>query len=224
MTICDVSYYQNTIDSKNRIYGAIDWWKMATRANGVIIRAGFGSNLDIQFVRNWNDSKGVLKRGAYWYFKADTSPIIQAELLLQFAQEPELPLAVDLEWRQSIDGLAAKPGAKYLGQVMEFLSTIEAAKHKPVIYSSMGHILSYLPRPGNTSTNYDMWAHLGDYDLWLAQYSKDPRITLAAPNVPQPWIDYRLWQCSADGNGLGKAYGVYSKSIDLNRESRNALP
>lgn len=209
MTICDVSYYQ----------GVIDWHKMAGRAAGVIIRAGFGLSLDPLFVKNWQDSKEVIQRGAYWYFRADKSPTEQANLLLRYATEPDLPLVIDLEWRQSTDGIAAKPGYLYLAQVTEFLKVLVDAGHWPVIYSSYGHILSYLPRPAARTLAYEAWADLAGYRLWLAQYSKDARITLPAPNVPQPWINYWMWQCVADGNGLGPMFGASSKAIDLNREN-----
>jgi len=214
MIYTDVSYWQN--QPSQAVYKPIDWQKMKRQADGVIIRAGYGSMLDRQFVRNWADSKDIIQRGAYWYFLANVPAKQQAETLLRWATEPELFLAIDCEWRQSTDGIASKPViGLYVEQVYEFLTTLENAGHSPWVYSNWSTILSYLPRPLSSSPDYEKWLYIGRCNLWLAQYETSKKKTLAGPNVPEPWIDWDLWQVTDKGPGFG--YGVHSASIDLNR-------
>lgn len=59
------------------------------------------------------------------------------------------------------------------------------------------------------------WAH--NYAFWCARYNT----WIYESGEPIDWSIYGkkslLWQYSADGNGFGYEYGVYSNSIDLNR-------
>lgn len=208
--VTDISYYQNGNPPK-----PIDFNKMECQCSGVMIRVAYGLKLDSQFLANYAGASRLF-RGTYLYFLAGLSPTEQAKLQLKYATpEDELPLALDLEWRSG-DGMSNRPGINYVQQILDYLHVIEDAGRRPVIYTGYGHVLSYLKRPAQNTKAYDLWTQLSNYRLWQAQYHKDPRLTLSGPNVPQPWLTAWMWQASADGNGLGKMYGVHSTSIDLN--------
>ena len=212
--VTDISYYQNGNPPK-----PIDFTKMSENALAVMIRVGYGLKLDSQFVANFNAAeKENIFLGTYHYFLAGMNTIEQAKLHLRYAVQgrDEFPLAIDLEYSTNHDGTSNRPGPNYLQQVLDYLHCLEDAGHNPVIYSRYTHILYYLKRPPLGTRAYDLWAELANYRLWLAQYAKDPRITLVGPNVPHPWVSYWMFQCSADGNGMGPMYGVHSPSIDLN--------
>jgi GH25 family lysozyme M1 (1,4-beta-N-acetylmuramidase) len=228
MIYTDISYYQN--QPKEAVYLPIDWAQMVTQgATGTYIKASQGLWPDRQFIRNWVDSAGTIDRGPYHFFEPDKDPIKQAEFfhgMITKAQSEahmtyfELAPMLDLEWLEKF-GLARKPNPlTYLDKVTDFIGALmDYGYERPVIYSNYSHILTFLPMPSKATApaRYDKWAALGLYRLWIAQYHAQKVITLAGPNVPRPWVDWAIWQCSADGNGLGRAYGVHSPSIDLSR-------
>ena len=62
------------------------------------------------------------------------------------------------------------------------------------------------------------WSGWKKYDLHAARYISG----LDGPWADnwgkfRDWDEWKLWQYSADGNGVGKDYGVWSDSIDLNQ-------
>ena len=56
------------------------------------------------------------------------------------------------------------------------------------------------------------------YKLHVAHYG------VSVPALPLDWDDWFIHQYSADGNGLGKQYGCYSASVDLNRRKVEVQP
>lgn len=213
---CDISFYQNGAK-----YWPIDFQQMAKAgAEFCVIRSSFGLWPDRQFIRNYSESNDVIRRGVYHYFRADQDAGKQAEYMLGMIEAarsgmPEEPCWLDLEYNPAIDGTAARPVlAKYAGQIHAFMRVCAEAGVRVAIYTSYSHVLSYLVRP-NLLGLYDQWAALANYPIVLAQYSNDKRISLPAPIVPLPWVDWWGWQKSADGNGMGRRYGVHTPAIDL---------
>lgn len=51
---------------------------------------------------------------------------------------------------------------------------------------------------------------LATFPLWVAHYAR-----LSRPIMPSYWLDYFLWQYSADGNNLGEVFGQTSDDADL---------
>jgi lysozyme len=205
---CDISRYQ----------GKIDFGRMADALDFVVMRACVGLNEDVNFDVNWQGAKDAgLARGAYIYFLASIDPIKQADKVFSLAGDGELPICLDLEYRDS-DGAANKPDSKYLDKVVAFMDSLYLrCATPPAIYSRYTFILQYLLMPSQTTfpERYANWWSLGNYRFWVAQYSNDKRIRLPAPIVPLPWFDWWMWQFSADGNRAGKAFGVSSTSLDL---------
>jgi len=221
--VIDIAYYQNSLG--NGKYGAINFEKMRDAgASKVIIKANDGVWLDRQALRNFKDSKGILDRGAYTYFQASDDPIEQAIVAYQVATqegEPEEPFAVDLEYNSKYDKKEPNP-SDYVYQVNDFLWKIyELDGRVPWVYTRYSFVLSYLPRPDPyiQPSKHDAWFNLSKYLLWLAQYSTDKRVALSQPSyVPLPWFTHHRHQKSADGNNLGSAHGVRSRSIDISEE------
>lgn len=229
MIVTDISFYQN--QPKAGVYLPIDWMRMVDQgAQAVYIKASQGLWPDRQFIRNWTDSAGIIERDPYHFFNPSTDPIKQAAFfhgMILEAQDrakspfPEVltPMA-DFEYYAKL-GAEYKPNPlTYLDKVTDFIGAlIDYGYSTPVFYSNYSHILTYLPMPNKTTApvRYDRWANLARCPLMIAQYHTQKVITLSGPNVPRPWVECLGHQCSADGNGLGRAYGVHSNSIDVSR-------
>lgn len=84
-------------------------------------------------------------------------------------------------------------------------------------------LFGLLPDPINytRATWWDQYvrraAHWAKIPLWIANYTN-----AAQPALPKDWQEWYIWQYSADGNFLGKDYGVASAHVDLNRRIQTA--
>jgi len=74
--------------------------------------------------------------------------------------------------------------------------------YTPIIYTASGFWNYHVYRKS-------FWKN---YRLWVANYGA------ITPSIPIDWkqVGWKMWQYSADGNFLGKYYGVSSNHIDLN--------
>jgi lysozyme len=182
----DVSHHQDQID-----------WNSVKAMNVADVRLGFAfikateglGNVDEQFQRNWQKAKDAgLIRGAYHFFLATKSGLVQAENFISTVDlhSGDLPPVLDIEQTY---GVRTRDLRK---RVKEWLCRIEEYyKVKPIIY-----------------TNVDFYAHfLGiefdEYPLWVAHYLQ--------PNKPRIARDWIFWQ----HNETGKVNGIYSK-VDFN--------
>ena len=63
--------------------------------------------------------------------------------------------------------------------------------------------------------------------LWIARYSTwaaHPWDNDTASKLrPRPWVDWDIWQWSADGNGMGSYYGIQSEAADRNRHKIDSI-
>ncbi len=94
-----------------------------------------------------------------------------------------------------------------------WIERVRARTGKPVLLYTNSNIYSniLLPRGGHILSNLD---------LWLAGYPPDPKRNDDDPLSVFPIKDparknWHFWQYSADGNNQGVAFGVTSRSIDL---------
>ena len=196
----DISFYQNNIETPKRI----DFVKMHTLAEFVIIRAGQNLWMDRDVKWNWSDAKQAgIPRGSYWFYDSRANPKWQAELWVKTlgGDLGELPMFLDLEetyggpyggwrsWRVFLDHLKTLVGDKEIG-----------------IYT--GYYYFKDNTPGEVSMRSEL-EYFHQYPLWIANYS-NPK-----PLIPFPWEDNKwlLWQYTAIG--AGAAFGVESKGIDL---------
>lgn len=177
--------------------GGTDFGKMSTLASFVFIKASQSTWRDNDFATFWNNSQGVLPRGAYHYFTWDASPRDQAAAFARYVGDTldagELPMVVDYEcW----NGVPERTIAA--SRLWEFTAHLKALTGRyPIIYTSPGYWLAN----GSTDASFLVC------DLWIAHYY------VTAPQIPLPWLRWHFWQYSAKGDGF--AHGVESASIDL---------
>lgn len=197
----DISSYQ----------GTVDYVVASQRMQFLFIRAGSpylgGDMKDSQFDRNQQESKGKIPRGFYFVFRPETSIQVQMDAFLDIIQDDigELPPVLDVERNDS-----KLPPNQFTNRLVEAIRYLEKsallANIKVALYSSSG-FWNYNVEKGRI--NYT------GRTLWIANYSSNPTQVLDKPTIPRDWPYWTIWQLSADGNGLGKEFGVQSYSIDV---------
>lgn len=181
--------------------GIIDWLSVAAHIPKVmfaIIRSSFGRTRDIQFDRNWRDSKanGIL-RSAYHYFSATTPPLEQVEALFSALKTdiPDFPLTVDVEPRS---GEIIPNRIKTTEDLRLVLTEIERRTGiRPIIYTAKW--------AWPLVTTVPSWS--SDYMLWVSNPG-----SLVSPTMPAGWSEWKIWQYSYTGRILG-----INSNVDLNR-------
>ncbi len=197
----DISFYQDLPETPQ----GVDFDKMKSAADFVIIRAGQNLWADPDFQVNWNAARGAgLPRGSYWFYDNRVDPLRQAELWFQILSGDlgELPLFADIE--HQLKGQYS--GWRMWYDFLERIKTLVGDKEIG-IYTSPGYWREHAP---NTLTQTDNLEYFHRYPLWIAHYGVD------SPRLPKPWDseEWLLWQFSSVGDG--KAFGAESKGIDLN--------
>lgn len=186
----DISYYQATPDFD----------KLKAQVDGVIIRAGYGqNNIDKQFARNISECNRVgLPCGVYWFSYAYTPAMAEKEasycLDAIAPYRVELPVCFDFEY-DSVNN-AKKKGVTITALlanniVKAFCGTVEKAGYYCMNYANPDFLSRYF-----TDT--------GMYDLWLAQWPKNP-------DPAHPPRECGVWQWG------GREYdGITTGTVDTN--------
>jgi len=188
----DVSFYQ----------GFIDWDQFKTQSDAVFIRAGQALYKDVQFERNWSESKRRdIIRGSYWFYDDRADPLKQADLwaTLLNASRPEMECMID--WETYYGG--AYGGLK---NVVKLMQRMEALGFKTGFYTGYYFFITN----SNPVTNAAEYDYLKTRPLWLAWYTLDPSIVL----IPKPWQDLWLWQFGTPAAGY--VHGAETLNIDMN--------
>jgi GH25 family lysozyme M1 (1,4-beta-N-acetylmuramidase) len=153
--------------------------------------------------------------GAWWYMAGYAATIVAqanwcADLLL--LHKPKLKLGFWLDCEHWPLGMAQSANRD---MVLRFIDTFETRAQMPVrgIYTGQAFWDAYV-------APHSRWATL---DLWPARYNS----TLTGPWSDgrykfRDWCEWRFWQFSADGNGLGQEFGAppppdADYDIDLDR-------
>jgi lysozyme len=198
----DISTWQGDVDADKFI---------AAGAHGVIMRAGAVSAAgscytDYQFEANAAKFDGRLPMGAYWFYRPEHDPVVQAEYFANLLDGYvwHIPPVVDVEYNTT--GVSV---VNFQNWLYKFLLRLEALDFQvPMIYTRGTF---WNPNVGNP-------AYAPNYSLWVARYSTYLIGPWSDGNYrPLPWQDWLLWQWSADGNRRGAEFGVQSADIDLNR-------
>ena len=197
----DVSFYQDEPGTPN----GIDFIRMRTMTDFVIIRAGQNLWVDSDFVQNWRGAKNAgLPRGSYWFYDSRADPEHQANLWASLMKDDmgELPLFLDLE--ESYNGEYS--GWVYWKRFLDRLKTLVGQKEIG-IYTAYYYWISNAP---SSATQAEDLEYFHRYPLWIANYG------VTTPAVPKPWSsnEWLFWQFTAMGDGIN--YGVESAEIDLN--------
>ncbi|MHA2086204.1 MAG: glycoside hydrolase family 25 protein [Candidatus Thorarchaeota archaeon] len=204
--LIDISHWQ----------GDMNWVKTASSdAKGVIIRAGsinYTTGVPYADYKLEQNAEGAEEHmdimGFYWFWRANQDPIVQAQYfanLIRYKKQNLAPVA-DVEASNGIGPyLLADRLKKFLDEVERQLTV------RPIIYTRASF--------WNVATTKPPWAL--NYDLWCARY----HTALTSPWSDgrfkcYPWAanvdNWKLWQWSADGNGMGHTYGASSPDIDIN--------
>jgi lysozyme len=181
--------------------GSIDWAKVKKDEQGIefaMIRAGYGHSYDNPCVVDpWFQANidGALAVGIdvgvyiYNYAKSPEAAITEAQFVLDkiapYAGKIMYPISCDIE-DKSLKRLS-KP--ELTAMVNSFCATIEQAGYYAAIYAG-----------NNWLARMDMNV-LAKYDLWLADWRKNP-----SKKYP-----YGIWQYTNKGG----ADGVYSARLDM---------
>lgn len=200
-------YYTPIVDI-SKWQGDVDFELMkAAGVELVIMRGSIGGNgLDDRFYEYYAGARAAgLLVGVYHVVVPDQAVLDQWYNLLDVlgGRALDIPLILDCEREDGqnpstiaacIEGLAQKVNALW--------------NEYPVIYTRATW--------WNAHTIYKPIFKL--CALWIARYWSGPHPWNDAPATlkPRDWNDFALWQYSADGNGLGEAYGASSDDIDLN--------
>ena len=171
--------------------GQINWLKTAQAgAWFAFIKATEGAGgTDSTFARNWANSRGLVLRGAYHFFRTGQDPVEQADhfadVVLGTNDPGELPPVLDLE----VDGAT-------WAQVAAFMDRVQARfDREPILYTSKG-VTDLMGPPPRT------------WPLWVANYG------VPQPFLPVGWDTWVFWQHTDEGPGA--KFGVSSRHIDLN--------
>lgn len=189
LTGVDISAWQSDKNTPAKV----DFVKMAgAGAKFAFFRAQFGLMKDVNFDEYVTNSKGLLKRGAYFF------PIMAYNLDTQTKQFCDIVQKANLELPPVID-IENYNGVPSAASIKVMIDTIQSRLHvKPIIYTGF-----YVWRDNVKGSNDAFFAN---YPLWIATYAINPMI-------PAPWKTWTFWQYTDKGDGI--KYGVESLNIDM---------
>ena len=165
----------------------VDFKKIkASGINYVIIRAGFRTTADNQFVNYYNKAKAAgLKIGSYWYMCAQNYSEAKAEaaacIQVLGGRKLDLPLYYDIE---DPDSLQNNSQAALTNMAVVFCDTLRGRGYKVGTYSS-GSIYAH-----NNKLNTDLLRQKG-YSIWDAEWASSNTIVCD------------IWQYADDGRVSG---------------------
>ncbi len=178
----DISKHQETVDFAKVKAAGIDFCMLRVGARGyssgqLVEDEYFAENIE-------KASAARLDIGVYFFSQAVTEEeaIEEAELVLEKIGEFDVnyPIAFDMEYVDNdtarVEDLTKKQKTKI---AKAFLDTIKEAGYTPVIYGKKEWLVKKI----------DL-AELEEYDVWLAEYSKDP-------DYP---YSFSMWQYSNQGS------------------------
>lgn len=151
----DVSHYQAQIN-----------WDTISQQNVsfAFVKATEGAtHVDTLFCRNWSEMDRVgLKRGAYHFFRPQTSPVAQAQNFIEQVKmnDGDLPPVLDVEVRDDVSK------RRLIDAVRTWLIIVETRYDvKPILYTNIKFYNRYLA------------GHFNEYPVWIARYNnKEPRL------------------------------------------------
>lgn len=186
----------------SRWNGAVDFKALKTAqilgkpVKFVMLRLGYGRSIDDRFTKYYAAAKEAgLHIGVYLYSLAATAAEAREEAAWALEQlrglEIDYPVAFDFE-----DGTVLGKGltrAQYTAICRAFLARIRVGGYYPILYTGPSVIKAHL----------DL-SQLTEYDLWLAQYTKEGT---------EHQYGQKMWQFSVAGgtndyNKVGRVSGV----------------
>lgn len=202
---CDISYYQGDVD-----FAAMK--KAGIKA--VIIRAGYGTTVDKRFISYINGAiRAGLVIGVYWFiYAADAAGARNnakkcLEVIGPYRQH--ITLGVWADWEYDSDKRAGGLSASARSDLVDaFNCWIEEAGYEAGIYSNQDYI---------QSGKFQSWL-VAKYPLWFARYNANISSYAYKGKNNKPY----MWQYCSTGDG--KAHGVSSKNLDMNKVFIDLIP
>lgn len=195
---CDISYWQ----------GNVDFVKMRNAGiKAVIIRAGYGTTVDKNFIKYIKGAIAAgIKIGTYWfmYAKNESGAKANAAKFIETISpyRDHIKLGASADWEYDSDDNAGKLTAAARSNIVDaFCKEIQAADYEVMLYSNQDYIQS-----GKFTKDL-----VAKYPLWFAKYSAAAGIYANRGKDGKPY----MWQYTSKAKG--KAYGVSSTYIDLNK-------
>lgn len=161
----DVSRYQSRIN----------WSTVAEQGiHFAFIKATEGaSHVDSLFDLNWTALEVAgIRKGAYHFYRAHTSPVLQAQHFIQQVniKPGDLPPVLDVEVLANAQAADLRQG------MLTWLLIIESHYQvKPIIYTNQKFYNKY------------MAGHFNDYPLWIARYNSEEPVLACGR-------DWAFWQ------------------------------
>lgn len=192
---CDISYWQGNIDF-NKMYSA--------GIRVVIIRAGYGSTQDKNFVTYINNALAAgLAVGIYWfiYARSISDSIVNAKKCLEVieAYKDMITCGIYGDWEYASDKYAGSLSAEQRSAMVNaFLCTLES-DYEVGIYSNQDYI-----KHGKFTKQL-----IEDYPLWFAKYSSSMGTYATRGKDGAAY----MWQYTSYAKG--STYGVGSDTLDL---------
>jgi GH25 family lysozyme M1 (1,4-beta-N-acetylmuramidase) len=152
--------------------------------------------------REYYNSLGCPALASYWYFRPNWSRAAQA-----------------YHWHTLINPHPLKKHYLDVEETGGLSPTLLADRIKnmlDVMQDTMGMAFGIYTRASFWNTYVQQRSYWSDYDLWIARYDKLTHPWGDGKYVPRDWLDWSLWQWSADGNYRGSEFGASSPHIDLN--------
>jgi GH25 family lysozyme M1 (1,4-beta-N-acetylmuramidase) len=178
--IIDISFWQAPL--------AIDYDKLASQVDGVILRAAYGTSKDIHFDQHYAEfsARGV-PLGAYHYLIGSQSMSRQAIAFATILDGKDLKLGTWMDVEDTRSGTRL-----YRNQVLDYAALVPDSG----IYTSRSRWHEIMGG-----------AYLTDRKLWVAHYT-----TASQPLMPVGFDSYWLWQHTSSGRLDG-----YAGNLDMNR-------
>lgn len=203
----DVSFWQ----------GINNWNQVASKVNFAFIRAGQSVYIDSKFFQNWEQSKGKILRGAYWFYDwrgNGGTPDAQAKKFKETVQPVgELPMVMDFE--NPYAGWSSTPfptKTNALSMIQRFRDALKV--ERMIIYCNPSTLKQWTPLPYWLTEDYDLWIANYPYATGTTSMVKDPS------EIPSGWKpstygwEWKFWQYTSKLPGV--EYGVGSGDLDGN--------
>lgn len=179
----------------------IDFYKMKTKCDAVVLKCGQRNYKDPAFDIGWNNAKEAgLPRGSYWFCDKNESGKSQATLYWSYIKHDigEGILAADFE----------QGSWENWNELYNFISELQQLSGLPdekiAVYTGYYYFMENYPLKPESQK----W--FSKYPLWIASYTNDPSRVL----IPPLWKKSFLWQYNTVVEGLEA--GVHSLEIDAN--------
>ena len=199
MIINDISYWQ----------GEINFQKFASKSDGVILRAGFGSRSmpdncrDARFIGYYEGFQTAgLPTGTYWFADYRKRAEQQADFYAAAVGNRwgQFHPVLDFEYYSVFGALPS--GANILSWMKTFMERVDQLSGKRTMLYCNPSMLNHI-RP---ILGWPTW--IKARPLWIAHYT-----TAAAPATYG--LEWDLWQYTDKGDG--RAFGTSSAVLDMNR-------